>query len=344
MPLATAFVFPGLSLHPPRVADDLPGSDCLYNYVSTRLGWDLRDAINRGRRGACVAQAAVFCRSTLALHALQSTGILPVSVAGHSLGQTAALLAARSIGLRDAIGLVIARSRILHEFEDRHLGSMSIVLTGTDPSREATARRYLNRLGLGVAARNAPGNLTVAGPHSALEQLTREASSFGITRTVRLDITAPYHSRLMEPATLPISRILLHISLRRPTIPLLGDPPLGVVHRVAEARALLTHQITWPVDWVRTIMRLQDSGVDTVVEVGSSRLLTSLIHRIAPTLRTLGVEDESTLTATARALTRRSGHAREPDETGLDVLLPVREPRHPLAGCSATACPEGRLL
>src|SRR5512132_151099 len=333
-PMSVAFVFPGQGSQAPGMGLDFADFDeaaaDLYQWASACLGWDLDETLRSASpdelRQTYIAQPAIFCVSVAALRALEAAGVpRPAFVAGHSLGEVSALVAAGALSFEAGLLLVARRAEAMQRAADARPGSMSSVLglsaEGVEMAVEATAQGQV----LAVANDNAPGNVVVSGEWSALERLPAAAKELGAKRVVPLNVGGAFHSPLMAPAADTFQPHLAAAPLRDPSIPVVANATAEPVTSAEELRELLARQLTGRVRWTESVRRMVALGVDTFVEVGPGTVLSGLIKRTVDGVRVLSAGDAKGVASVAEAL-RPRGEAdqSEGDDQGEVVVLPDR--------------------
>jgi len=208
-------------------------------------------------------------------------------VAGHSVGEYAALVAADALPFAEALRLVSERGRLMHEAGQVREGSMAAIL-GLDI---AAAEQLCQATGAEVANVNCDGQIVISGPKQALVSAIDLARAIGAKKAIPLVVSGAFHSSLMAPAMDGMSQAIGGASFREPSVPVIsnctGDPL-----RTADALPPeLIAQICSCVKWSKSVRHMAENGVDTFVEVGPGRVLTGLVRRIAPDSRTFSVSD-----------------------------------------------------
>ncbi len=221
-------------------------------------------------------QPAVVATSAAYLAVLRGRDALPAPdfVAGHSLGEYAALVAAGSLGLGDALRLVRRRGELMQE---HGAGAMAAIL-GLSPADVASVAA---ESGVEVANHNAPGQTTVSGRREAVENAMALARSRGARRAVLLPVTGAFHSSLMAPAAEGMRPLIDAATVAPAAVPLVTNVDATPIKDPAAIRAELVAQICAPVRWVDVVERLRAEGVTRVVEVGPGKVLAGLVPRIA---------------------------------------------------------------
>jgi [acyl-carrier-protein] S-malonyltransferase len=307
----------------------------LYQWASACLGWDLAETLRTASpdelRQTYIAQPAIFCVSVAALRALEAAGVArPAYVAGHSLGEFSALVAAGALSFEAGLLLVARRAEAMQRAADARPGSMSSVLglsaEGVEMAVEATAQDQV----LAVANDNAPGNVVVSGEWTALERLPAAAKELGARRVVPLNVGGAFHSPLMAPAVEVFQPHLAAAPLRDPAIPVVANATAEPVTSADELRELLARQLTGRVRWTESVRRMVALGVDTFIEVGPGTVLSGLIKRSVEGTRVLSAADAEGVAAVVDALRVHSdGDAAKADvakgeDQGEVVVLPER--------------------
>ena len=305
----------------------------LYQWASACLGWDLAETLRMASpdelRQTYIAQPAIFCVSVAALRALEAAGVpRPAYVAGHSLGEFSALVAAGVLSFEAGLLLVARRAEAMQRAADARPGSMSSVLglsaEGVEMAVEATAQDQV----LAVANDNAPGNVVVSGEWAALERLPAAAKELGAKRVVPLNVGGAFHSPLMAPAVEVFEPHLAAAPLRDPAIPVVANATAEPVTDAEELRALLARQLTGRVRWTESVRRMSALGVDTFIEVGPGTVLSGLIKRTVDGTRMLAAGDAEGVAAVADALRAQAdgdaADAAKGENQGEVVVLPER--------------------
>jgi [acyl-carrier-protein] S-malonyltransferase len=305
----------------------------LYQWASACLDWDLAETLRMASpdelRQTYIAQPAIFCVSVAALRALEAAGVpRPAYVAGHSLGEFSALVAAGALSFEAGLLLVARRAEAMQRAADARPGSMSSVLglsaEGVEMAVEATAQDQV----LAVANDNAPGNVVVSGEWAALERLPAAAKELGAKRVVPLNVGGAFHSPLMAPAVEVFQPHLAAAPLRDPAIPVVANATAEPVTGADELRGLLARQLTGRVRWTESVRRMAALGVDTFIEVGPGTVLSGLIKRTVEGTKVLAAGDAEGVAAVADALrTQTDGDAADTTKGGDQgevVVLPER--------------------
>ncbi|HET6381217.1 MAG TPA: ACP S-malonyltransferase [candidate division Zixibacteria bacterium] len=297
------------------LADAWPQAAEVYRQADAALGWSVsatcwtgpEERLNDTRQTQpCLVATSVACLRALEAAVAGVGGRLePAFVAGHSVGEYAALVAAGVLSLSDAVRLVALRGSLMAETDVE--GGMAAVL-GLD--REAVAeavRRAADERGTPhdpvVANDNAPGQVVISGSRAALAAATARLTAAGAKRVLPLKVSGPFHSPFMAEAGRRLSEAFEHVAWRDPQPPLIANVTAEPVRDAGQVRELLARQVAAPVEWVRGVRRMVAEGVDTFVECGPGQALSGMVKRIAPEARTLNVADVASLEAAVRELT-----------------------------------------
>ena len=248
------------------------------------------------------AQPAIFTASLACLEAAREANGFPPEppalIAGHSLGEFTALVAAEALGLEDGLRLVQERGRLMQEAAERSPGAMAAIL-GLD---RAAAAAICDDAGAEVCNLNAPGQVVISGTPEAIESALALALERGARRGVRLNVSGGFHTSLMEPAVEGMARAVETAALVDPKVPIIANTTAEPLTTAVALRDELVRQLTSPVEWQRSVERMRSDGVQTAIEFGPGRVLSGLIRRID---RSLAVRNVSDL-AEARALASAS--------------------------------------
>jgi [acyl-carrier-protein] S-malonyltransferase len=330
--MSVAFVFPGQGSQAPGMGLDWAGSTTgatdLYGWASAVLGWDLTETLRSASadelRQTYIAQPSIYAVSVAALQALEAAGVRPSYVAGHSLGEFSALVAAGSLSFEAGLALVARRAEAMQRAADERPGSMSSVLGLSAEGVEMAVAKAAEGQVLAVANDNAPGNVVVSGEWPALERLPTAAKELGAKRVVPLNVGGAFHSPLMAPAAKVFRPLLAAAPLRDTSVPVVTNATAEPTTSAQELRELLARQLTGRVRWTESVRRLAALGVDTFVEVGPGTVLSGLIKRSVEGVRVLGAGDAAGVAAVAEALREEGDRAPADDGQGEVVVLPER--------------------
>jgi [acyl-carrier-protein] S-malonyltransferase len=250
---------------------------------------DLDDTFN--------AQPAILTVSIACLEALKERlgplGYLgaPSLVAGHSMGEFTALVAAGVLDFEDALKLVRERGRLMKETGELHPGGMAAVIGLDEATLAAVVQEAQSEGVVALANANSPGQTVLSGEIAALQRAMDLAKARGARLVQRLTVTIASHSPLMQQASQHFSELINRIHLRPPQVPLIANISAQALTTVEDLRAELSAQLTGPVQWTRSVQAMVAHGVDTFIEIGPKQVLTGLIKRITPDSRPINMTD-----------------------------------------------------
>jgi [acyl-carrier-protein] S-malonyltransferase len=246
-------------------------------------------------------QPAILTVSAAAAEVLREQGVNADFVAGHSLGEYSALVAAGSIRLADAVRLVRLRGQFMQEAVPAGQGAMAALL-GIDPlvaaevCREAAQGEVVSPANL-----NSPGQLVIAGHKAAVERAAELAKQRGAKRAIMLNVSAPFHCALLKPAQDRLAVELDRVEIHDPQVPLVNNVDARVARTAADVLDGLKRQVTAPVRWEESVRLLRNEGVALFIELGPGKVLSGLVRQTDRQAECLHVEDEASL---AEVLTR----------------------------------------
>ena len=257
----------------------------LWDGPSDRL--NLTENTQPGVLTVSLAAWAVFHRSLPELD--------PAFLAGHSLGEYSALVAAGSLDLKDAVSTVRKRGLFMQEAVPVGVGAMA-ALMGIEPDAvaEVCARAAEGEIVI-PANDNAPGQVVIAGHRTAVERAIGLAKERGCKRAVLLPVSAPFHCPLMAPARERLAPVLAALPIHSPRWPVISNVDALPTRTGEDARRKLIAQVDSPVRWRDSLLLMQSEGVDTIVEVGPGKVLTGLAKRVSRDWTLLNVEDPASL-------------------------------------------------
>jgi [acyl-carrier-protein] S-malonyltransferase len=248
-------------------------------------------------------QPAILTVSVAALRALEAEGFpRPAFVAGHSLGEYSALVAAGALNLTDAVRTVRARGRYMQEAAPVGSGAMAAVMgADLDVVMNACGEAQAGEVCM-PANINTPGQIVIAGNVAAVDRCIELLKERGAKRAIKLNVSAPFHCALMMPAQERLAEDLSKLSFNDLGTPLVTNVDASVVESGAEARDALVRQVSSPVRWQESMEFLIAEGVETFIEVGPGKVLSGLLRQIKREARSLNVEDLASLNQTRAAL------------------------------------------
>ena len=308
--MKTAFLFPGQGSQKVgmgrALAEALPESAEVFREADEALGFPLSALCFEGPEDALQltanTQPAILTASIAAHRALSARGARADYVAGHSLGEYSALVAAGALTLCDAVRTVRRRGEYMQEAVPVGQGAMAAILGLELAAVEAACAEAAQGEVVSPANVNSTGQVVIAGHVAAVDRAVERCKAAGAKRALRLPVSAPFHCALMMPAQERLAADLARLPIADPSPPLVNNVEARVVQAAAECRDGLVRQVSAPVRWQECVERLVAEGVSSFVEVGPGQVLGGLVKRIAKGARVLSVEDPESLERVASAL------------------------------------------
>ena len=304
------FVFPGQGSQSvgmgKALCDAFPHLAQIYEEASAILGYDIAALCFNGPAETLNltehTQPALLVSSVAALRALHPATITPEAVAGHSLGEYTALVAAGGLTFRDAVAIVQKRGRYMSEAVPAGAGAVAALL-GLAAEVVKEACREAGSAGVVQAANfNSPGQVVIAGEKAAVERAIEIAKTKGCKKAVPLPVSVPVHTPLMQKAADRLAADLASIAWTDLRMPLINNAEAKPIVKAGDIQASLVRQLPSSVLWEDSVKAMAATGVKTFVEIGPGTVLTGLIRRIVPDATTLNVNDPKSLEATRAAL------------------------------------------
>jgi [acyl-carrier-protein] S-malonyltransferase len=313
----TAFVFPGQASQYPgmgkELADKYPTARAIFDEADKALGFSISQMCFSGSEDDLKltgnTQPAILTVSVAVYRVLAEKGILPDFVAGHSLGEYSALVAAGSLKFSDAVQVVRKRGTYMQEAVPHGLGAMAAIMGLSHAVVIDACRRAAEGKVCSPANLNSPEQTVISGHADAVKRAVEIASQLGAKRAVVLPVSAPFHCSLMMPAQERLEKDLRKIEFGPLRVPLVTNVDADTETSGQEARDALIRQVTMPVRWEESVRELIDEGVNTFVEVGPGRVLTGLLRQIERSVGTLNVEDDKSLDSTAHKIAQARADA-----------------------------------
>lgn len=249
------------------------------------------------------AQPALLTTSVAILTALKQSGITPDYVAGHSLGEYSALVAAGAFSFEDGVYTVRKRGEYMEEAVPNGEGAMAAIL-GMDPALLRDVTEEVTKQGhpVQIANMNSRAQIVISGTKTGVELASQKAKENGAKRAVPLRVSGPFHSSLMKPAAEKFRAVLDGIEMHDVSIPVVANVTADLITSKEEIKEKLVEQLYSPVLWYPSIERMVELGVDTVVEIGPGKVLAGLMKSIAPSVQAYAIYDEETLQSTISKL------------------------------------------
>ena len=296
-----ALVFPGQGSQQVgmgrAIAEEFAEAREVFDVADRKLGFSLSRLCFEGPAEELKltenTQPAILTTSVALYRVLARQGIEPDFVAGHSLGEYSALVAAGCLRLEDAVGLVRNRGRYMQEAVPVGEGAMAAILGLGSAEVEAVCKEAAEGQVVEAANLNAPGQTVIAGHAVAVERASAKAKERGAKRVISLPVSAPFHCRLMKPAEKRLQQDFSGVGFSDLRMPLISNVDAAPVRTGAEAMDALIRQVSSPVRWEESVRHLVAQGVDQFVEVGPGKVLSGLVRKVTDGARVVSVEDPS---------------------------------------------------
>jgi [acyl-carrier-protein] S-malonyltransferase len=306
-----AITFPGQGSQSVGMLSDLAAANRIVKQTfeegSEALGLDLwslsqegpKDRLNETEN----TQPALLCAGIAAKRVLdEQLAVDPVVMAGHSLGEYTALVAAGVMTLGDAVQLVAKRGRFMQEAVPVGTGAMAAILGLDDDAVRSVCEQGAKGEVAAPVNFNSPGQVVIAGNSEAIARVIELAKAAGAKRALMLDVSVPSHCALMKPAAEKLRATMDEIEFATPAIPVLHNVNVAESTDANAIRQALTEQLFSPVRWVETVEAIAERGVQVVVEAGPGKVLTGLIRRIDKSLSAVPVFDPASLEKAMEAI------------------------------------------
>ena len=309
--MSTAFVFPGQGSQQVGMVDgfgDHPVVKATFDEASQVLGDDLWALVREGPSEALNltrnTQPVMLTTGVAVWRAWQAAGgARPDYVAGHSLGEYTALVAAGALAFRDAVPLVRFRAEAMQDAVPAGVGAMAAVIGGDDAAIADACREAAQGEVAEPVNFNAPGQVVIAGHRSAVERAIVAAKARGAKRAMMLPVSAPFHSSLLKPAAERLAERLAAVKITSPSIPVVHNVDVATHDTPDAIRAALARQAASPVRWTETVQWFAAHGVTRIIECGPGKVLAGLTRRIDDRLTAFALADGTALTEARAALT-----------------------------------------
>jgi len=309
--MTVAYIFPGQGSQfagmGRELAEQFPAAREVFAEADDALGFSLSQLCFEGPAEALQltenTQPAILTVSIAALRALEAENLpAPAFVAGHSLGEYSALVAAGALSLSAAVRAVRARGRYMQEAVPVGVGAMAAILGADAGTIEDACREAAQGEVCSPANINSPKQIVIAGNVGAVERAMEILKERGAKRTVKLPVSAPFHCALMRPAQDRLSADLDEIEFADLRVPLVTNADAQAIRKGTDARASLVRQVSSPVRWQESIELLAREGVETFIEIGPGKVLSGLVRQTLASARCLNIEDPASLAAAHSAL------------------------------------------
>ena len=305
-----AFLFPGQGAQAvgmgkaladafPEARETFATADRVLGFALSEMCWngpaeELKKSVN--------TQPALLTHSVAALRLVEAAGLTPAFVAGHSLGEYSACVAAGALSFEDALTLTRTRGRLMYEAGLSRPGAMAAILGLAAAEVEAACAEVASAGIVRAANLNAPGQVVISGEPAAVDAACERAKARGAKRAIKLEVSGAFHSPLMQPAADGLSEALSRVTIRDARCPIVSNAWAKPVQKAAEIRGALEAQLLASVRWEDSMRWLLASGVEGFVELGTGKVLRGLLRTLDAKAASWNVEDPESLQATRAAL------------------------------------------
>jgi [acyl-carrier-protein] S-malonyltransferase len=294
-----AFLFPGQGSQFIGMAQDLYAREPLarerFHEANEMLGFNIADLCFHGPADVLEltanTQPAILIHSVIAGEILRQRGIVPIAVAGHSLGEYSALVAAGSLQFKDAVRLVHLRGQFMQEAVPVGVGAMAAILGLDQMQVELSCLDVIDEGVVQPANYNCPGQIVISGDIAAVKKAMARCLEKGAVKAVQLPVSAPFHSALMGPAAERLEQELSRVTFADADLPVISNVEARPIPSKARLPRLLVEQVTAPVRWHESMETLVQLGIEAVIEVGPGKVLSALMRRIERKVKVLDLQD-----------------------------------------------------
>lgn len=305
-----AFIFPGQGSQSvgmgKELAEKFPESRAVFDAADAALGEKLSELCFNGPEDALKltrnTQPTILATSAAAFAALSARAPKPDYVAGHSLGEYSALVAAGSLDVGAGVKAVRARGTFMQEAVPEGQGAMAAIL-GLEPAQVRLAcEAAMQGQVVSPANYNSPEQTVIAGHKAAVERAMEKCKELGAKRALPLPVSAPFHCALMGPVQPRLREVLQAIAWKAPVVPVVTNVEARPNRDPERTISLLVDQVVAPVRWIECVQMMAEDGVTRMVEVGPGKVLSGLVKRIVKGIEVFNVEDAASLEKTLAAL------------------------------------------
>jgi [acyl-carrier-protein] S-malonyltransferase len=294
-----AFIYPGqgsqtIGMGESFLADET--SREFFNSADQELGLELSKLMLEGPQEELTltyhAQPALLTVSSMITERLNRAGIFPDYTAGHSLGEYSALVASQVMTFENAVSIVHNRGLFMNEAVPAGEGAMAAILGMDSKDLQKITNEVTDRIGVvQLANLNCPGQIVISGTKAGVEEACAVAKASGAKRAIPLDVSGPFHSELMRPASQHLSEVLSKAFLEDAKIPVISNVKAEPESNAAQIQDLLVRQLYSPVLWEQSVRQLIELGVTVFVEIGPGKVLSGLVKKVDRSVKTLPVYD-----------------------------------------------------
>ena len=290
--------------------DNIPSCKKIYDKANEVLGFDLKELIFNGDKEELNitenTQPAILTTSIAILQAIKDKGVNPDIVAGLSLGEYSALVASEALDFETAVSLVKKRGRFMQEAVPQGIGSMVAVI-GLDENKIKDVLKVASEKGIvEIANYNTNNQIVIGGENAAVELASELLKESGARRVIPLKVSGPFHTSLLNEASIKLKNEFENIHFNDPKIKTITNVTADFIENGDEIKNLLINQVKSSVRWSETIERMLDEGIDTFIEIGPLKTLSSFVREISKekkaTVKIFNVEDLKSLNKTLEGM------------------------------------------
>ena len=311
-----AFLFPGQGSQYVGMGQELaamyPVAQETFDEADAALGYKLSQLCFEGPEEQLklteITQPAILTVSIAAWRVLQSKGITPSYVVGHSLGEYSANVAAGTLSFTDAVRSVRNRGKYMQEAMPLGVGAMAAIINLPAEQVEQVCAEAAQGEVCQAANLNSPDQIVISGSKAAVERAAEMAKQRGAKRALILPVSAPFHCALMQPAQDRLAQDLHSLNFRNPEVPVICNVDATLVTTGDQSRDALIRQVTGAVQWVKSMRVLIELGVENFVEVGPGKVLCGLMKQIDRSRSCMNVQDEESLQKAVNHFSVASAH------------------------------------
>lgn len=305
-----AFIFPGQGAQHAgmgkQISQEYRSANDIFNQASEALGFDVKKMVFEGDDETLKitenTQPTILTTSIACLQPLLENGIKPDVVAGLSLGEYSAHVAAGTISFKDAVSLVRKRGKYMQEAVPVGVGTMAAIL-GLEAQDVIDCCKMASEVGIVEPANfNCPGQIVVAGEVKAVEKVVELCKEKGAKRSMVLPVSAPFHCSMLRPAGEKLAVELEKIELKDMNVPVVTNVTAEYIQEKSRVKELMVRQVSSSVLWENSVRKMIEDGVETFVEIGPGKVLSGFVKKISKEAKTLNVEDIESLNKTLQEL------------------------------------------